>query len=1013
MLESKLSKEQQAVIDSTNKRICIIAGAGSGKAVEENTPMIRSNGMIDIAKNIEKNDVIFDDRGLPTVVLNKYKVEPNNVYKITFSDGNSVICGGEHLWKFQTSDMRSKKNPVWTVDNTDNLYKIPLKKSSVRKGITYSRTNIYIPMSKPLFFEEHEVPIDPWLLGVLLGSGCLVDTKNPILLSSSEEDIIDRVKKIIESYKGIVVQRKIGKSTDFNIKCDYLEKILDELNLLGTYSNSKFIPDIYKYNSERIRYAVLQGLFDTNGIINHSNEYWTISESLSKDVTFLAESLGMTVKLSVIDKPTYTYKGEKKIGQKGYRLYIKCNEMYPQCYSSEKHLSKYKKPQSWAKRSIVSIDKLENYKGDFYCFEVDSPTHLFLLDHCIPTHNTTTLISKLLNYIDRGIKPHRIMVCCFTNKATAEIKARLFKKLNEKEIIYNEDSMWVGTIHGMCLKIIREYISYLPGYTKYFSIADDVKKERIANELIDILCINGFKAGNLINWVSYTKNANEFPENTKYFKEFKWFRQFYEKYNYQLKVSNSMDFDDILLNARILLQHPTVRKSIQKDFDVIMVDEFQDVNWVQYDIFKSLVDDNDCDYVVVGDDDQSIYAFRGSNIGYILNFDNDFSNSELHFLSRNYRCPRNIVKLGELIVKESLNRKEKILTSEITESEIIPYDLYAKDFIEAMNIVGRVQVLVKERNVNPNDIAVLYRTQRQSRSLEEYFITNLIPYQVLGGFSFYNRQEIKDVLAILHLMVGDYHEDYILRVINVPPRGIGPKTIRDLKNVKLPLWEVLEKCSHLKLSDKVKIGLLTFVKIIKQYSVKDTRDYKDIRSNLNHILEKFDYFNQVYKKDDPETAENRVGNVSELMDAMEVFMSKVKGRTIFDFFDYIITFMNSKEEKDGVKLMTLHGSKGLEFDHVFIAGVQKDVIPHKNCEDIDEERRLFYVGITRAKKQLYLSSNSDEDVYESVPCPFLEDKECQKELHIMDHRPDYFDTYKARCYYGNVTKENTKDEEFF
>ena len=474
-----------------------------------------------------------------------------------------------------------------------------------------------------------------------------------------------------------------------------------------------------------------------------------------------------------------------------------------------------------------------------------------------------------------------------------------------------------------------------------------------------------------------------------------------------------MDFDDILLNARILLQHPVVRKSIQKDFDVIMVDEFQDVNWVQYEIFKSLVDDNDCDYVVVGDDDQSIYAFRGSNIGYILNFDNDFSNSELHFLSRNYRCPRNIVKLGELVVKESLNRKEKILTSEITESEIIPYDLYAKDFIEAMNIVGRVQVLVKEKNVNPNDIAVLYRTQRQSRSLEEYFITNLIPYQVLGGFSFYNRQEIKDVLAILHLMVGDYHEDYILRVINVPPRGIGPKTIRDLKNVKLPLWEVLEKCSHLKLSDKVKIGLLTFVKIIKQFSVKDTRDYKDIRSSLNHILEKFDYFNQVYKKDDPETVENRVGNVSELMDAMEVFMSKVSGRTIFDFFDYIITFMNSKEEKDGVKLMTLHGSKGLEFDHVFIAGVQKDVIPHKNCEDIDEERRLFYVGITRAKKQLYLSSNSDDDIYESVPCPFLEDKECQKELHIMDHRPDYFDTYKARCYYGNVTKENTKDEEFF
>ena len=199
MLENTLSKEQQAVVNSTNKRICIIAGAGSGKAVEENTPMIRSNGMIDIAKNIEKNDIIFDDRGLPTVVLNKYKVEPNNVYKITFSDGNSVICGGEHLWKFQTSNMRSKKDPIWTVDNTDNLYKIPLKKSSVKKGITYSRTNIYIPMSKPLFFEEHEVPIDPWLLGVLLGSGCLVDTKNPILLSSSEEDIIDRVKKIIHA----------------------------------------------------------------------------------------------------------------------------------------------------------------------------------------------------------------------------------------------------------------------------------------------------------------------------------------------------------------------------------------------------------------------------------------------------------------------------------------------------------------------------------------------------------------------------------------------------------------------------------------------------------------------------------------------------------------------------------------------------------------------------------------------------------------------------------------------
>lgn len=990
MIEDKstnFTEEQLRAIKSDAKNVLIVATCGSGKLLHETTGMIRVNGKIDLAKNIKVGDYIFGRDGKPTEVIGKHSSKIKNVYKITFSDGKSVICDGRHFWQYQTINLRKQKK--WDVKDTDYIFNnLELKLRYKTKNSKYiNKANIYIPMADPLYFEKKEVPLNPWLLGVLLGGGTL-DVER-LSFFNKENDIVKRVSNIIRTYD-CELNKIMGN--DFEILGFNIKNILKRLNLLNNCSNNEFVPDCYKYNSEEIRLAVLQGLFDIDGrVLNNTNEYVTPSKRLADDVEWLAESLGMTVVKELLKKKlTFTYKGKKRVRQSAYRLYIKCTEKYPQCYSSEKHINKYKKPQSWARRSIESIEKLENFEGKFYCFEVDNEEHLYLLEHCIPTHNTTTLIGKLENLIENGIKPERIMVCTFTRKAAGEMKVRLERKLFSMNVEFESiHKLWISTIHSICGRIIRKYCMLL-GYSQNFTIADEIKKLRIIKDISRKHISFVGEEKKLMGLISKYKNlnmndkkvANSFYVNI----DPEEFLDIVKEYDRQLKASDSMDFDDMLIHANTLLDKPGVLQDTQEMFDVVMVDECQDLNYPQYQFFLKLTKAPHIKLIMVGDDDQCIYEFRGSNINYILNHHKNVENCEIHYLSENFRCPVNIVNFSEQIVLQTKGRKEKSLKSNIKVDHPIYFDYYQSKEQEADNVVGRIEDL-KSDGEDYNGIAILTRVGAQHRALEEAMVNASIPYKVVGGFSFYNRKEIKDSLAVIKLLTGDKHRDHLSRLINIPSRGVGDTTVAKLNAIDLPLWDVLVNYkSYDIIKGKAKTGIEEFLELVKKYTVIDKRDPFEISSKVIKYLEDIQYISKEFKNDSEEMKVQRWENVLELLKGFETFLNKDKSLTLEDYYDFVLEMSEVQEDRNGVTIMTMHASKGLEFRNVFITGVQDGFIPHfysNTNQELDAERRLFYVAITRTKNRLFLSCFMD--VPTACPTSFFKTFHWEKYMQVNDH----------------------------
>ena len=643
---------------------------------------------------------------------------------------------------------------------------------------------------------------------------------------------------------------------------------------------------------------------------------------------------------------------------------------------------------------------------------------------------TRVLTYKIVHLVNNNIDPFEILALTFTNKAAREMKLRISSMIGESE----SKNIWMGTFHSVFAKILR-FEAHKIGFTSDFTIYDVQDSERLISSIIKEKSLDKdlYRTKSIRNRISSLKNnfitVTGYFSNTELVESDKLSRKpetgnIYKEYNERLIKSNSMDFDDLLMKTNELLNnHPEVLAKYQEKFKYILVDEYQDTNNSQYLIVKSLSDkyQNIC---VVGDDAQSIYSFRGANINNIINFRNDYDNVEIFRLEQNYRSTKNIVNAANSVIDHNKNKIDKEVWTDNDFGDRIEIRSNQSDTGEARGLCQKITSL---NNTSFSDIAILYRTNAQSRPIEDSLRLNKIPYQIFGGVSFYNRKEIKDVLAYLRVIINSSDEESLKRVINYPARGIGQVTINKIiiaaQKHNLTLYDTIKKHKELSIdfSGSVSTKLQNFIELIDVLKIENQKlnafDLTKELINKVRIIEEL-------KKDESPEGISRIENVQELMNGIRDFIEDQK--EIVDSNDSLSEFLSTvslstdfdlnNPDEDKVSLMTLHLSKGLEFKHVFIVGLEEDLFPsalsYNTRSELEEERRLFYVGITRAKENLYLSyANSRYRWGKLIYCEesrFLNeiDKEFIKIIKPNNFKPSISDYPKKNIIYNN--KPNLK-----
>lgn len=611
---------------------------------------------------------------------------------------------------------------------------------------------------------------------------------------------------------------------------------------------------------------------------------------------------------------------------------------------------------------------------------------------------TTSLVVKIESMIQKGSDPSRMLICTFTNKAAREIKARINEKLIEMGKSINIDELWVSTIHSACVRLLRLYGDKI-GLNKFFHIADEHKQQRIISQAWEKFAPKGTKEVDYLYKISYIKNQSLTFYDHSDFNKLPKFKEIFDEYHYILRKENLLDFDDLLLYTNSMLSNVEILSNIRLMFDLVMVDEVQDINLVQYEIFKKIVLAPHIRYIVVGDDDQCIYSFRGSDPKYLMhNFAVDFVGSQVIYLSLNHRCPDNIVRLSEQVILPVSDRMNKKLVAVKKDVEPIEYDLYLDQDQEAYSEIKKLKSIIqKEKDIWDNS-AVLFRTQRQSRVLEEACMKLEVPYKVIGAMNFFDRKEVKDVIAFLKVVSGQHDNSDIERIINTPTRGIGSTSVKKLKEINENLLETLKYRKTLSfVKGKLALGLDLFMDIVEKYKISITDPAEKISSNIISYLKEIDYYNKVFPHEQGEKLMMRQGNIDELILAISKYLNS--GKTLLDYFDYVAALdVDDDDDKKGISLITMHASKGLEFNNVFIVGVQDGLIPHIKATssiDIDSERRLLYVALTRSKKRLNMSAFTEASV--DIPCYFFDIKGIDNYIQINDYRNQFY--YKNNTNY--------------
>jgi len=627
-------------------------------------------------------------------------------------------------------------------------------------------------------------------------------------------------------------------------------------------------------------------------------------------------------------------------------------------------------------------------------------------------------IEEILGW--KRIHPGNILAITFTNKAAKEMKERV-----ERLVGPGSEQIWVSTFHSTCVRILRRDIEKI-GYSRNFTIYDDSDQMTVLNDCIKELNLNEkyYPPREIKNKISQAKEKILSPEDLlkQSQRDFRMEKicEVYKLYEKKLKANNALDFDDLIIKTlELFYLRPDVLDFYQRKFQYIHVDEYQDTNYAQYMLVKLLsgYHGNIC---VVGDDDQSIYGWRGADIRNILEFEKDFPNTRIIKLEQNYRSSQNILEAANHVIENNYGRKQKRLWTEKQAGEKIWLYKSMSEHEEAQFICSEIEKLRKRDGRNYSDFAVLYRINAQSRVLEEMLVRYGIPYRIFGGLRFYDRKEIKDILAYLRVITNPADEVSLRRIINTPKRGIGQATIDQLASLATRQGDsmfgiILDIDDYEEISSRV-------VKKIKEFSqlIKKLLAHKESMGLLEFtefLLDETEFLKQF---DDTEDGRARTENVREFIGAVQEFQENQPEANLESFLESValvsdIDDMN--EEQRAVMLMTLHSAKGLEFPVVFIMGMEEGIFPHSrafvNEEEMEEERRLCYVGITRAMDSLYLTHSLQRTLFGStsynMPSRFIQEipKEQIMDLdEVQDQRKEENNTQVRRMFTPNSLKQD-------
>lgn len=630
---------------------------------------------------------------------------------------------------------------------------------------------------------------------------------------------------------------------------------------------------------------------------------------------------------------------------------------------------------------------------------------------------TKVLTCRVANLLQKGVRPYRILAITFTNKAAAEMRERV----NNMSGPAAKD-VWLFTFHAFCARFLRMEIDKLPGYGGNFAIYDTADSQNLIKQILKEMNLDDkrFQPSGILSRISNAKNALQdaaaFARQAGDFYEQK-VADIYSRYEQKLQLNNALDFDDLLmLSIKLLQENKEVREKYQDRFDYLLVDEYQDTNHAQYLLTKFLAAKhrNIC---VVGDADQSIYGWRGADIQNILDFEKDYPDAKVIKLEQNYRSTQIILDAANAVIENNTGRKPKNLWTENKSGADIIYFQAVDERDEARFVIEQLQNLQRTENKKLGDMAILYRTNTQSRIFEEMLIKSGISYNMVGGLKFYERKEIKDIIAYLRVIFNPADSLSLLRIINVPKRGIGDASLAKIQAYaaanNVSLFEAVSNAAAIDgLSSRFVSKLDDLAGII--FELMNLASEAPVEDLINRVLRNTGYLEELENERTPQ-AQSRIDNLHELISVAQEFAASEEENNLENFLAHVALVSDIDDTElgeDAITLMTLHSSKGLEFPVVFLVGMEEGLFPHARTlmdeTEIEEERRLCYVGITRAKEKLFLSSTKMRTIYgntvtyppsrflQEIPARLVKTIKRQERFSALENFKQVSEKYSAR-----------------
>lgn len=630
---------------------------------------------------------------------------------------------------------------------------------------------------------------------------------------------------------------------------------------------------------------------------------------------------------------------------------------------------------------------------------------------------TKVLTCRVANLLQKGVRPYRILAITFTNKAAAEMRERV----NNMSGPAAKD-VWLFTFHAFCARFLRMEIDKLPGYGGNFAIYDTADSQNLIKQILKEMNLDDkrFQPSGILSRISNAKNALQdaaaFARQAGDFYEQK-VADIYSRYEQKLQLNNALDFDDLLmLSIKLLQENKEVREKYQDRFDYLLVDEYQDTNHAQYLLTKLLAAKhrNIC---VVGDADQSIYGWRGADIQNILDFEKDYPDAKVIKLEQNYRSTQIILDAANAVIENNTGRKPKNLWTENKSGADIIYFQAVDERDEARFVIEQLQNLQRTENKKLGDMAILYRTNTQSRIFEEMLIKSGISYNMVGGLKFYERKEIKDIIAYLRVIFNPADSLSLLRIINVPKRGIGDASLAKIQAYaaanNVSLFEAVSNAAAIDgLSSRFVSKLDDLAGII--FELMNLANEAPVEDLIDRVLRDTGYLEELENERTPQ-AQSRIDNLHELISVAQEFAASEEENNLENFLAHVALVSDIDDTElgeDAITLMTLHSSKGLEFPVVFLVGMEEGLFPHARTlmdeTEIEEERRLCYVGITRAKEKLFLSSTKMRTIYgntvtyppsrflQEIPARLVKTIKRQERFSALENFKQVSEKYSAR-----------------